>query len=75
MSKGETIILGVFLQGQIVECCQIGLSEYDREDKEMKVLQLRGDHNTDSPYHNECKALTNQFLMNYKPQNLMGAVI
>jgi len=75
MSKGNTIILGVFLQGQIVECCQIGLSEYDQEDKEMKVLQLRGDHNTDSPYHNECKALTNQFLMNYKPQNLMGAVI
>ena len=33
------------------------------------------EHNADSPYHNECKALTNQFLMNYKPQNLMGAVI
>lgn len=71
MAKGETIILGVFLNGQIVECCEIGLNYQ----KEMSVLQLHGDHNLDSPYHEEAQTLTNQFLMNYKPQNLMGAVI
>ena len=71
MAKGDTIILGVFLNGQIVECCEIGLNHR----QEMSVLQLRGDHNLESPYHKEAESLTNQFLLNYKPQNLMGAVI
>jgi len=71
MAKGNTIILGVFLNNKIVECCEIGISY----DKNIKLLQCRGDHNLDSPYHNEATALANNFILNYKPQNLIGSCV
>ncbi len=71
MAKGETIILGVFLNNKIIECCEIKFGY----DKKFGIVQLRGDHNQNSPYHNEAQQTVNQFLMNYKPQNLMGSCI
>jgi len=71
MAKGETIILGVFFNNQIVECCEIGFGYHNK----FGIVQLRGDHNLDSPYHNQAQQITNRFLMNYKPQKLMGCCI
>ena len=73
MAKGNTIILGVFLNGKIVECCEIGIPDYGS--KEMRILQLRGDHNQPSPYHIQAQQITNQFFNNYKSQRLMGSCI
>lgn len=71
MSKGNTIIIGVFFNGQIIECCEIGKNFQN----EIEIIQLRGDHNLDSPFHQQALSVTNQFLISYKPQNLMGSVI
>ncbi len=71
MAKGESIILGVFMKNEIIECCEIGKFEK----KKLSIIQLRGKNNQDSPYHHEVKTLVEKFLATYKPQNLMGAVI
>lgn len=72
MSKGQTIIIGIFKDLEIVECCEIG-RQFKKDD--LEIIQCRGDNNMDSPYHKTALTLVNNFITAYKPQNLMGNVI
>lgn len=72
MSKGETIIIGIFKDCEIVECCEIGKQS---KSKNLEIIQCRGDNNLDSQYHSQAVSLVSNFITGYKPQNLMGAVI
>lgn len=53
MGDGECIIIGVFLNNKIIECCELN--------KQHEIEQLRGDHNGESEYHKDCLALVNKF--------------
>ena len=72
MAKGDTIVLGIFHHGKIVECCEVG--KYEKENN-MRLIQCHGDHNLDSPYHTEARNLALDFITRYQPQNRMGIVI
>lgn len=77
MAKGETIILGVFLNNKIIECCEIGIIGICRDDcdRKLKIIQCRGNHNLDSEYHKEAIKLAENFIANYKPKQLIGSCI
>ena len=70
MAEGKCVIFGVFMKDEIVEC-----GEILKTNKKLTIYQLRGAHNQASPYHEQAESLANKFLKQYRPQNLIGAVI
>lgn len=58
MASGDCIIVGVFVKNKIVECCELN--------KNKKIMQLRGDNNQPSEYHEEAEKLVNTFIQNMK---------
>lgn len=61
MIEGKCIILMVYLNDQPLECCE--LTKKDRGNS-LKIEQLRGKHNGESPRHSDCEKLVNQFIRN-----------
>ena len=61
MIEGKCIILMVYLNDQPLECCE--LTKKDRGNS-LKIEQLRGKHNGETPRHSDCKKLVNQFIRN-----------
>ena len=73
MVRGDCIILMVYLNDQPLECCELTIKE--RSKNVLKIEQLRGEHNGDSPRHEDCKNLVNQFIHNYRNKHYVGACI
>ena len=73
MVKGDCIILMVCLNDQPLECCELTIKE--RSKNVLKIEQLRGEYNGDSPRHKDCENLVNQFIHNYRNKHYVGACI
>ena len=72
MAKGDCIILMVYLNDQPLECCELTKKEKGHN---LKIEQLRGEHNGRSERHDDCEKLVNQFIKTYKNQHLIGACV
>lgn len=66
MLEGKCLILVIYKGEEPVECCELLPTE-----KSFVINQLRGKHNQDSEYHEECEHMMNQFI--YKVKNQLTA--
>lgn len=66
MLQGKCLILVIYKDDEPVECCELLPTN-----KSFKINQLRGKHNQDSEYHEECEHMINQFI--YKVKNQLTA--
>lgn len=72
MAKGECVIVMVYLNDKPLECCELRKKE---KGKGLEIIQLRGLHNQISERHNDVQKLVNNFIKNYKNQNIYGACV
>lgn len=57
MAEGKCIIVMVYTNDQPLECCEL-----QKENGKLRIIQLRGEHNQDSPRHEDCRLLVNKFI-------------
>lgn len=69
VAEGKCIIIGVLKDNKIVECCELVFKE---KSMRTKIVQLRGDHNQDSEYHDSAKKLMDSFVKTFNPKTWIG---
>lgn len=69
MIKGNVLILMVYVNDEPLECCELIKQQNSNK---LKIAQLQGAHNQNSPRHRDARKLVNQFIRNYTNTQQIG---
>ena len=61
IQKGEAIVFAFMNNEEPIECCELKINN-----KKLDLIQLRGEYNQSSEYHDICKSSVNNFIKSYQ---------